>query len=367
MSRLLRAPGKSPRDVEAFLAETHPGADAHTRLHALICCLYHAPLFEGRGSRQTVAGKAAARGVTSAKLRQIVAGDLAGITWSALEAVLTACGAFQADIAVAQELFNQVQTADPHTIPPAKAAPRVDPLDDWAPVQPPRRPRSSRTEPTGPPPWAWPEENPRPDTPAEAVPSGPAPARTSVPTSDPAQDTAPDAESTGTGSTGSGDASAGSSVRCGPDVPGCIAAGGTTAGGADVECQDATEAATPAAQAPVSSAGTEKADHAEIEVDPWTAGDPGGFVALMRKFRLLKGERPYREMAKVCARHPAVPRPYAFASFCTIGKNGKLPRHDLVRAYIAGAGGTDAEIDQWLKAHARLAIRPGGASSADEA
>ncbi|NUP34970.1 MAG: hypothetical protein HOU01_25140 [Streptomycetaceae bacterium] len=118
-------------------------------------------------------------------------------------------------------------------------------------------------------------------------------------------------------------------------------------------------------QTPAPSA-DDKDDHTDVSVDPWTAGDPRAFVALMQKFRVLKGERPYREMAKVCAKHPAVRRPYAYASFCTIAKSGKLPRRDLVCAYIAGAGGSDDEIDQWLKAHARLAVRSSGAPSANE-
>ncbi|MEV0660446.1 hypothetical protein AB0I58_03485, partial [Spirillospora sp. NPDC050365] len=261
MSPLLRAPDKTPRDIEVFLEETHPGADARTRLHTLICCLYHAPLFEARGSRQAVADRAAARGVTSAKLRQIVAGDLSGIKWSALEAVLAACGAFQAHIEVAQNLYNQVQAVDPHTVPPVKAASWTDPLDDWAPVRLPRqasssspdssrtdtsrtdssRTDSSRTEPVGPPPWTRPDEVPRPDAPdtpdapetpdepEEEAPSGPAHAMT------PAGPETP--------------------VRCGADVPGCIvAAGVATAGGADAESQDAggdAASAAPVTRTPV--------------------------------------------------------------------------------------------------------------------
>ncbi|NDU74183.1 hypothetical protein GWI34_16295 [Actinomadura sp. DSM 109109] len=309
MSRLLRASDRTPGEIETFLAETYPGADARTRLHALICWSYHAPLFEGRGGRQAVAGRAAARGVTPAKLRQIVAGDLAGITWPALDAVLAACGAPRAETEVAQRLFNEVQAVDPGTIPPVKAAAWTDPLDDWAPVQFPRRSEQV---------WAWPGEQ-EPDTPAEPSPC-----------------TAPP-------------------VRCGPDVPGCVAA----AGGAGPDESLADEAR------PVDDEAAGTAGHADASVDPWTAGDPEAFVALMRKFRLLKGERPYRVMASVCARHPAVERPYAYASFWAIGKSGKLPRRDLVCAYIAGAGGTDAEIDEWLKARARLAIQPPGGLSAN--
>lgn len=94
--------------------------------------------------------------------------------------------------------------------------------------------------------------------------------------------------------------------------------------------------------------------------DPATATDHVEFVTQMKAFRVYKGERPLRDMAKVCARHPRVDRPYSYASFSTIGSNGKLPKRELVCAYIAGCGGTDAEIEQWVQAHTRLCLADPG-------
>ncbi|MFD0688138.1 hypothetical protein [Actinomadura fibrosa] len=90
--------------------------------------------------------------------------------------------------------------------------------------------------------------------------------------------------------------------------------------------------------------------------DPSSAQDSAQYVEMMKKFRRYKGDPPFRAMEDACRRHPRIERCYSYGSFSTIGKNGKLPKRDLVRAYIAGAGGSDAEIDQWLEAHIRLSV-----------
>ncbi|TDD86370.1 hypothetical protein, partial [Actinomadura rubrisoli] len=133
MSPIRRGHEKKTRhDVEAFLEETYPGADAETRLHALLCWVYHAPLFACRGSREAVSSKAEAKGVTPAEFSQIITGDLTGIGWWALEAVLISCGAMKADIEVALALYEQI-TRPAGSLGPALG---TDAAEDWRPLRP---------------------------------------------------------------------------------------------------------------------------------------------------------------------------------------------------------------------------------------
>jgi hypothetical protein len=351
MSRLRRASDKTRRDVEAFLAETYPSATAETRLHALICWVYHAPLFESRGSKEVVAAKAAARGVTYAKLRQIVAGDLDGIKWWALEAVLVACGASQADLEVAHDLYDQVRPSTT-TIP---GSPWTDPAGDGgAQVRLPGD-RRSRTRPSDPPAFMWvePELDPAP---GPAWPISPMAGLTGTGTAAGPRPV-PAAESPGeVQGEISGEARADDAPpRCGENVPDCVLA----AGDAAPVPHQTTE---PKEEAPSAPPGPRRQGARKASApDPYTAADCVEFVALMKKYRVFKGEPPLREMVKVCSRHPKVKRTYSYATFSTIGKNGKLPKREVVCAYIAGCGGSDTEIDQWVRAHTQLSIEQDGA------
>lgn len=297
MGPIRRGSAQHPRDVVAFLNRVHPGAAPKTHLHAVICWVYHDSVFDSR-SEENVRRKAGDRGVTPAKFDQIIAGDLNGINWYALEAVLASCGATKADLQVAQDLFDQIRQGIDQAIPdpPPPLPPRSDQDEDWAPLrtQPalqfPSWPPATRPLPL----WPRPADEPAGDG---AVPATP-----------------------GTASTGKTDT---------PD-------------------SNQKESAKPAEH--------NSSRRKPQPPDPATATNPGEYVALMKKFRIHKGERPYREMASVAEHHPQVTRPYSYASFQTIGNNGKLPKRELVRAYIAGAGGSNTEIDQWIEAHQRLSV-----------
>jgi hypothetical protein len=92
------------------------------------------------------------------------------------------------------------------------------------------------------------------------------------------------------------------------------------------------------------------------------------FVSAIEGFRDLKGAKTYREMAKGCQALNAVLAELAksgerirpvesrsAAALNTIGKKGKLPNLQTVRAYIVGAGGDLVDLTVWELAWANLA------------
>lgn len=88
----------------------------------------------------------------------------------------------------------------------------------------------------------------------------------------------------------------------------------------------------------------------------------------VQAFRLGKGKKPLRKMAKECTRLnmeleaaglPTI-EPYSIGSFSNLirdGLKGKLPSKGLLRAYIVGAGGDVDDLKQWVQARNRLEIK----------
>lgn len=379
MSPLRRGPDKTSDDVRAFLEETFPGAAPHTWLHVMICWVYRAPLFEGRTRRKDVVARAAERGITGPKFRQIVSGDLSGIKWSALEAVLVACGASDADITVAQELFDRTQPTSAALIQADGPLGWIeDPAGDWTPL--PRghwrgtAGRAGDDPPAPRPPVTGSLSDARRPHPAAGIASTPA---TAAPPPGPGAPPAPCPAVPGSAPNTAEDAAEAPAVpaqgadapaRCGGNVPGCIAADGHAAPARTVPDAPAATPRPVLEPEPEPPAPTElqeeppppAAQHAAAKVfdpDPRTAADPAAFVALMKEYRQFKN-KTLREMEKQCARHPRVKETYSYSSFSIIGQNGKLPKRALVLAYIAGCGGSDAEINLWLLAHRRLSVQP---------
>ncbi len=316
------------------MAETHPGADAPTLLHALVCGVFYRVRRQGgRSGKHDLTARAEARGVTPAKFAQIVAGDFTGISWGALEGVLVACLAAKADLKVAMELFDQVQ--------------------EWHASQPPpEEGRVARTQARGAPSWVWPP--PEPDSTA----SDSIVIRPSLSPNPLTSDGLAEASKTPAEEVDPQDhVDAVQPQPCQPPSPDSGDDDGGGGGREDDGEEELAPATTPRAR--------RKGSHKVSPPDPGTAADQGEFVAQMRAFRTFYGDRPLREMAKECARHPKVERPYSFGAFSTIGKNDKLPKRDLVCAYIAGCGGSDTEIDQWIEAHKRLSVPPAPHPEAD--
>jgi len=317
MRPLRRGQEPTVREVEEFLEETYPGCDAATRLHALVFCWVYVQVFRERRGREAVAERAGRRGVTPRRLSQIIAGDFAGASWAALEAVLIACDAAPADIQVAQRLYDRSAAGPPCSTggtpgrgeiprPPASAAPV--PTDLPCTSQPHHGEGRHGRAPDG-------------DAHRDAAPPGPPP---------PAPDDTEEETAT---------------IDAGPPARSDAAALRQLPG--DGDPHDGAVDHQP-------RAGRPSAVH---EPDPMTATTVEEFVALLKQFRLYKvGERPLREMVKAAQRHPMVDRPYSFSSLSTIGRNGKLPKRALLRAYIAGADGTAKDIERWERAHGRLSI-----------
>jgi hypothetical protein len=103
----------------------------------------------------------------------------------------------------------------------------------------------------------------------------------------------------------------------------------------------------------------------ETEHDPLAAETAAEFVQALKTFRISKGEKPYRDMERTCEHlnpelstrglEPVQHRSYA--AFSGIGKNGRLPKIQLLRAYVVGAGGTLEDLDLWEQAWKRLATK----------
>jgi hypothetical protein len=83
------------------------------------------------------------------------------------------------------------------------------------------------------------------------------------------------------------------------------------------------------------------------------------FVERVKLFRAGKGNRSFRDMNKTCRSKEKELSviAYSAATYSTFGKSGTLPKKELLRSYIVGAGASREELDQWTKAHARLAMK----------
>lgn len=94
-------------------------------------------------------------------------------------------------------------------------------------------------------------------------------------------------------------------------------------------------------------------------LDPMKAETVDQFVTAMKVFRVAMGEKPYREMSDTSwkLKEKFGLKGYSSATFNTIGNNGKLPKRDVVRSYIAAAGGETEDIDRWDKARTHLATK----------
>ncbi|TDD93960.1 hypothetical protein [Actinomadura rubrisoli] len=129
--RFWRGRGRTtPRDVENFLQQLHPNADATIWLNALVVRAYHAQALQDDGCKAARTSKAATdreaadRGVVTATRHKIAAGDLTGIGWCELQAVLLDCRAQAADVEVARNLYDSIMAGESQ----AGADPQRDPL-----------------------------------------------------------------------------------------------------------------------------------------------------------------------------------------------------------------------------------------------
>ncbi|MFC4056169.1 hypothetical protein ACFOY4_41335 [Actinomadura syzygii] len=290
-----------------------------------------------------------ARGVTLAEADQVLAGDLTGVTWPLLAAILSSCGALQADIQVAHDLFDQLQQRTP---PPAGVTdpdlrPQPDPALDpavegwvqgWRPSSAPRG--SFSTSRTG---------TASAEDPIEAgleEETG----RVAPPVNFAAEPWPTCGETT--------PANRASTAPSETTSETTASLGGEHGPGDDhADTSDATLSG-PVGQPPTAGSGPANSTTTRGTTAPpvpEAATNPKEFVALMDQYRTYR-DRSLREIEREARRHPQVERPYSFASYSTIGKNGKLPRQLLVIAFIAGCGGSRSYIDRWVEVHRRLSL-----------
>lgn len=373
MSRFRRTPEPTAAEVKAFLRETNPGldweGDAARLLHTMICWLYCRE--RSTRTRSEIIVTAGRFGLPAEKCKTIIGGELHGASWGAVEALLMACCASKSDLQVAQELHDSVRRSRL----PRPAVPAPEPVVQDPPVPPPTLGRPDQTvEPAS-------STSPAAETPETRATGLPqrSDAASSAETPPPLADwltafapihgpaiAADDAEADDAPPSIEADVVwvvslpyANSALV---DAPG--------PGGADRPATpgDSPDDASDLDNAPSGplgadqTEGTPEADRSCQEAvalpDPDKAATAAEFVQAMKDYREYYGDRPYREMQKRSDADPRVDPKYSHTSFCIIGRNGRLPKRDLVIAYIVGAGprnGTHQKtLDRWARAHLRL-------------
>jgi hypothetical protein len=290
-------------NIHQHLREHYPEGAPADQLRGLILCVRRR--YTGGYTPRDIAERAR---MPVSRVADVFAGRFAQLQWGSFEAVLRALDASPSEMTVAVELFDAVRQASPH------------------PTYGPRRGDHAR-----------PGLQPLYPTPSR-------PDETTVPIH--------------------------LLIDHDTIASSNIATGAWSTATADVETENQTEATITSLRPPdqlEDSAGGPGTSGSKDGPDPMRASTVKEFVQDLGAFRIQKGKRPFREIEEHCedlnsvledeGLEPVERRSFVAIQGASANKvRRRLPTLPVVRAYVAGAGGSIEDLLLWEQAWKRLAI-----------